>query len=123
MELSEQKPGPPAAWAGLATETAPLIGEGVACHGGRGTRRGPRGAGGAAWKPVECGAAVAAFPLATRWASVPEGKRGQAARRRADPVEAPLRGAPEAGVVWPDGSRYHFRAEQERRARAGGPVA
>ena len=63
------------------------------------------------------------FPLATRWASVSEGKRGQVARRRADPVEASLAGAPEAGVVWPDGSRYHFRAEQERRARAGGPVA
>ena len=45
MELSEQKPGPAAGWAGLATETAPLIGGGVACHGGAGNAEGAGGGG------------------------------------------------------------------------------
>lgn len=65
MELNEQKLSPPphpAAWAGLAAETAPLIGGGVACRKGAGNAAGLPGAGGAAWKPVECGAAVAALP-------------------------------------------------------------
>lgn len=69
---------------------------------GREARRGTRWSVAQLWRH---------FPLATRRAWVPEGKYGQGALRHVGQVEASRGCAPEAGVVWPDGPRCHFRAE------------